>query len=51
MGGVAPFKGSESLYLEVDLTPGNYLLVCFVPDANDGKPHLEHGMIMPITIS
>lgn len=50
MGGVAPFTGSESLYLEVDLTPGNYLLVCFVPDAKDGKAHLEHGMIMPITI-
>ena len=51
MGGVAPFKSGQSLYLEVDLTPGNYLLVCFVPDATDGKPHVEHGMIMPITIS
>ena len=50
MGGVAPFKRGQSLYLEVDLTPGNYLLVCFVPDAKDGKAHLEHGMIMPITI-
>jgi len=29
----------------VDLTPGTYALLCFAPDAKDGKAHTEHGMI------
>jgi plastocyanin len=51
MGGVAPFARGGSIYVPVDLTPGNYVLMCFVPDVNDGKPHTEHGMVMPITVS
>ena len=35
----------------VDLTPGNYAMLCFVPDAKDGKPHLEHGMVQAFTIN
>ncbi len=38
-------------YLPVDLAAGNYLLVCFLPDAKDGKPHLAHGMIKEFTIT
>ena len=34
----------------VDLTPGNYVLVCFVPDAKDGKAHIEHGMVKEFTV-
>ena len=36
-GGVASF--------EADLAPGHYGMICFLPDAKDGKPHHEHGMI------
>jgi hypothetical protein len=35
----------------MDLPPGEYGLVCFVPDAKDGKPHFMHGMITQLTIS
>ena len=33
-----------------DLAPGDYGLICFVPDAKDGKPHLMHGMMKQITV-
>lgn len=31
--------------------PGTYGLICFVPDAGDGKPHLFHGMMTQFTVS
>ncbi|MFI5236265.1 MAG: hypothetical protein ACHQXA_11185, partial [Gemmatimonadales bacterium] len=36
-----PATGSFTL----ELTPGDYLIVCFLPDAKDGKPHVMHGMM------
>jgi hypothetical protein len=35
----------------VDLTPGAYVAICFVPDATDGVPHVEHGMALPFEVS
>lgn len=37
--------------ITVDLEAGNYALICFIPDAKDGKPHLVHGMIKEITVA
>ncbi|MFL5582483.1 MAG: hypothetical protein ACJ8AO_19100 [Gemmatimonadaceae bacterium] len=34
----------------LDLKPGAYGLICFYPDAKDGKPHLAHGMVATITV-
>ncbi|HEX9562676.1 MAG TPA: hypothetical protein VF981_01845 [Gemmatimonadaceae bacterium] len=51
VGGIAGIKGGSHAWFEVDLTPGDYLLVCFVLDATDGKPHLMHGMLQPFSIS
>jgi hypothetical protein len=45
LGGIAAEVSGTTEYFTVDLTPGNYVLMCFVPDAKDGKAHLEHGMI------
>jgi hypothetical protein len=28
----------------MNFTPGHYALICFVPDAKDGKAHFMHGM-------
>ncbi len=50
LGGVASMAPGETGYVHVRLTPGNYALLCFVPDAKDGKPHLEHGMAKEFTI-
>ena len=51
MGGTSGQKKGDVAFVPVDLTPGNYLFVCFLPDAKDGKPHLAHGMIKEFTIS
>lgn len=51
IGGFAgPDKGKVG-WLTVTLTPGNYLLLCYVPDVKDGAPHLAHGMVKEITVS
>ena len=34
----------------VDLAPGNYGLICFIPDAKDGKPHFMHGMATQFSV-
>lgn len=51
MGGLASMRPGAISYVRTKLTPGNYMLMCFVPDAKDGKPHLEHGMVLPFTVS
>jgi hypothetical protein len=51
MGGVAPIATGEHAYFTAKLEPGEYLLVCFLPDAKDGKLHLEHGMIQAFRVS
>lgn len=51
LGGVAivsPAAGPA--YFTASLTSGNYMLLCFVFDTGDGKPHFAHGMVLPITI-
>lgn len=35
----------------LSLTPGQYAMVCFLPDVKDGKPHHAHGMIKAFTVS
>jgi hypothetical protein len=49
VGGITPFTGGPT-YFTADITPGNYALICFVPDAKDGKPHFMHGMTKTITV-
>lgn len=51
IGGVVALDKGASATFTADLTPGEYGLLCFVPDAKDGKPHLAHGMIKTITVS
>jgi uncharacterized cupredoxin-like copper-binding protein len=50
LGGVAVIDQGDSGVFTADLTPGDYGLICFVPDAKDGKPHLMHGMMKQITV-
>lgn len=50
MGGVAFIAPGSYVLMPVDLPAGNYFLICFVPDAKDGKPHFMHGMSKEITI-
>jgi hypothetical protein len=34
----------------VELARGDYVLLCFVPDAADGKPHVAHSMVRQIRV-
>jgi len=49
--GLSPMHAGGQAYFTVDLTPGTYALICFLPDAKDGKPHFQHGMVKQFTIS
>lgn len=49
-GGVTAVAVGETVTMDVDLEPGNYAFICFVPDAASGAPHAALGMIGPLTI-
>ena len=51
LGGVADLTRSMPVYFSANLTPGNYLLICFDPDFEDGKPHFMHGMMETVSVS
>jgi len=50
-GGVSGIMPGAHAFATVDLPPGDYALLCFVPDMKDGKPHFVHGMAKKITVS
>jgi hypothetical protein len=51
MGGIPGFVKGKNAYFDVDLTPGDYGMICFIPDVKDGKMHVEHGMVTQFKIS
>lgn len=51
LGGAAPMAPGQVEYVPLDLTPGNYAMLCFVPDpTKDNMLHLAEGMALPFTI-
>ena len=50
LGGVAGMEAGMTEYFTADFAPGKYALICFLPDAKDGKPHFAHGMLQEITV-
>jgi hypothetical protein len=50
IGGTTPMAKGEENIVTLDLTPGEYGMICFVGDAKDGKPHFMHGMMMDFVI-
>ena len=51
LGGVAGIAPGLTEYFTADFSSGmKYVLICFIPDANDGKPHFAHGMTQQITV-
>jgi uncharacterized cupredoxin-like copper-binding protein len=51
VGGLTGPDKSKQGWFTITLTPGKYLLACYVPDAKDGKPHIVHGMVQEITVN
>jgi uncharacterized cupredoxin-like copper-binding protein len=50
LGGVSLLTVGEANFITLDLTPGEYGLICFVSDGQDFKPHFMHGMIKQVTV-
>lgn len=50
LGGISGMHSGMTEYFTADLTPGNYAMLCFIPDAKDNKPHLQHGMIREFSV-
>ncbi len=51
LGGIAGTDPNTHAYFTANITPGEYALICFLPDHKDGKEHYEHGMVQQITVS
>jgi hypothetical protein len=50
LGGASGLAKGRHMYITADLEPGRYVLLCFIPDIKDGKPHSDHGMIKEIVV-
>jgi hypothetical protein len=46
IGGVAPISADQTVYFELNLEPGAYVAVCFMPEKESGEPHAMKGMIV-----
>ena len=51
LGGASSFVPGAHVFVKLTLTPGEYALVCFVPDAGDGREHAMHGMVKQVHVS
>lgn len=49
-GGVTAIAPGTTVVFQGDFPPGHYSLLCFSPDAGDGKPHFMHGMRKEIDV-
>jgi hypothetical protein len=50
LGGISPMARGGVASFEVEFAPGRYGMICFLPDAKDGKAHHEHGMIQEFEV-
>lgn len=51
IGGVAPMNPGFTNFLPLELTAGEYVAICFVPDTETGAPHAALGMVMPFIVA
>ncbi|HEX4904625.1 MAG TPA: hypothetical protein VFU93_04180 [Acidimicrobiales bacterium] len=47
-GGIGPIDPGRTVNIELEA--GEYVFVCFIPDAADGAPHFTKGMIQVVTV-
>lgn len=50
-GGLTALSPGQRGIAVLDLTPGSYAAVCFLPDAASGKEHLQLGMIVGLIVT
>lgn len=49
-GGMQALASGLRGWIVLDLEPGDYLAICFVPDPASGKPHAELGMVASFSV-
>jgi hypothetical protein len=49
-GGMQAIDAGETAYLHLNLTPGSYVAVCYLPDPASGQEHAALGMVMPFIV-
>jgi uncharacterized cupredoxin-like copper-binding protein len=50
LSGAAPMSPGATNYVELNAQPGEYVVVCFVPDPATGMPHAMMGMVGSFTV-
>lgn len=50
VGGLGAIDPGMTAYVTLDLSPGTYMALCFVPDVHTHQPHAAEGMITSFTI-
>jgi hypothetical protein len=50
-GGVVGLSKGRHAFFTANLEPGDYVLICFLEDAKDFKPHFTHGMVQAFKIT
>ncbi len=51
LGGTTQLARGRTVDVPMELAPGSYGLICFIPDAKDGKPHSAHGMTQTFMVA
>lgn len=51
IGGWGGMSANERAWAPLGLLPGEYLVICGIPDPESGKRHLELGMISQLTVT
>ena len=49
-GGITAMQSGQVAGIDLDLVPGTYVFICFLPDAKDGMPHFAHGMVKTVEV-
>jgi hypothetical protein len=49
-GGTVALQAGQVNFVTAEFPRGEYVLLCFVPDSGDGRPHLAHGMVRQISV-
>jgi hypothetical protein len=49
-GGTVALQKGQVNFVTAEFSRGEYVLLCFVPDSGDGRPHVAHGMVRRIRV-
>ena len=50
IGGITGIERGERVHFTAEFQPGNYGIICFIPDTVTGRPHFLHGMTAEFTV-